>query len=188
MSATNDQRKMSQSNSVSIYARICNLYNLQPSKNEIGTSGEAFVNFALSYFPFFNIYFLDGKAPIEDFFCEVNDANFPFPFLIQVKSTTSGTTGSGSLSVTLPEDKKDALIKRPVPTYLAGVNIDKMEVYIAPVFDPTVKYGVIPPKHVIRLKNRVKMAKEIDLLKQDVINYWLNCGINTFKSTYTSKL
>lgn len=179
---------MTQNTSISVYARICNLYNLQPDKNQIGQTGESFVAFVFCYFPFFNVYFLGDKAPIEDFFCEINDENSPYPFLIQVKSTTGGTTGAGSLNATLPEDYKNALINRPIPTYLAGFDVDKMEVYLAPVFDPSVKYGVIPNNHVLRLMNRVRMANEIELLKKDVINYWENSNILPYKTTYKSLL
>lgn len=172
----------------SVYARICRLHNLQPDKNAIGTSGENFVAFVLNYFPFFNVFFLDGKAPIEDFFCEINDEGEPYPFLVQVKSTTTGTDDNGNLQTPLPEDKKQKLIARPIPTYLAGVDIDKMEVYLAPVFDPGVKYSTVKPNHVLKLKNRVRMANEIDLLKMDVRQYWYNSGIVAYKPSYQSVL
>lgn len=43
------------------YARICAKHNLPISKNQIGDSGEKILGFALSYFPFFNLYFLMEK-------------------------------------------------------------------------------------------------------------------------------
>lgn len=44
------------------YARICAKHNLPISKNQIGDSGEKILGFAMSYFPFFTLYFLDGNG------------------------------------------------------------------------------------------------------------------------------
>ena len=116
------------------YAKICAKHNLQVSKNQIGDSGEKILGFALSYFPFFNLYFLDGKASVEDFFGEIADENNPYPFLIQVKTTEQGIDAQNRLLATLPTGKRDKLISRPVPTYLAGIDLQSITLYLCPVF------------------------------------------------------
>ncbi len=173
---------------LSQYAQLCQQYNIPPSKNDIGESGEKLVAFILCYFPFFRVYFLDGKAPIEDFLAEINDEGTPYPFFIQVKSTTEGVNGAGSLIAHLEEQKRVALINRPIPTYLAGVDLNKQEVYLCPVYDPSVKYGVIPSKHVIKMVDQLNWAKEMDGLRQDVIRFWQQSGGIGFKPTYKSQL
>lgn len=171
------------------YARICAKYNLPISKNQIGDSGEKILAFALSYFPMFNIYFLDGKAPVEDFFGEIADEDKPYPFLIQVKTTEEGVDDKGRLLATLPKEKKDQLIKRPVPTYLAGIDLHKIEVYLCPVFDKGVAYTTIPPSHVITFDSLDDWVDQLQLLKEDVIEYWENCCNGTkVKQTFKSKL
>lgn len=170
------------------YARLCAKYNLPIDKNDIGESGEKLVAFVLCYFPFFRVYFLDGKAPIEDFMGEINDEATPYQFLVQVKATTEGTNGVGNLKAQLEESKRLALINRPIPTYLAGVDLNKQEVYFCPVFEKSVKYGVIPAKHVIKVTDLTNWATEMENLKQDVIDYWQQSGALPFKPTYKSKL
>ncbi len=179
---------MPATSSITEYARLCAQYNLPPKKNEIGESGEKLVAFVLCYFPFFRVYFLDGKAPIEDFLGEINDEATPYQFFVQVKATTEGTNGAGNLKVQLEEPKRLALINRPIPTSLAGVDLNKLEVYFCPVFDVSVKYGVIPANHVVKVPDLPNWAKEMDNLKQDVIDYWQQSGTVTFKPTYKSKL
>ena len=171
------------------YARICAKYNLPISKNQIGDSGEKILGFALSYFPFFNLYFLDGKAPVEDFFGEIPDEKNPYPFLIQVKTTEKGEDAKGNLQTTLPRDKKMQLINRPVPAYLAGIDLHKIKLYLCPVFDPSLAYSTILPNHVIDFDDLDKWAYEIALLKEDVIAFWENqTNATTQKSKYKSKL
>lgn len=174
--------------SITEYARLCAQYNLPLDKNDIGESGEKLVAYILCYFPFFRVYFLDGKAPIEDFLGEINNEKTPYPFFVQVKSTTEGTNGAGNLKAQLEESKRLALINRPIPTYLAGVDLNKMEVYFCPVFDVSVKYGVIPAKHVVKVTDLTNWAKEMEALKQDVIDYWTQSRVVTYKPTYKSKL
>ena len=84
--------------------------------------------------------------------------------------------------------KRLALINRPIPTYLAGVDLNKLEVFFCPVFDANVKYGVIPAKHVVKVTDLTNWAKEMEALKQDVIAYWQQFGAVTYKPTYKSKL
>lgn len=170
------------------YARLCAQYNLPPKKNDIGESGERLVAFVLCYFPFFRVYFLDGKAPIEDFLGEINDEATPYPFFVQVKATTEGTNRAGNLKAQLEEPKRLALINRPIPTYLAGVDLNKLDVYLCPVFDENMTYGVIPAKHVIKVTDLPNWAKEMENLKQDIIGYWQQSRAITFKPTYKSKL
>lgn len=174
--------------SITEYARLCQEYNLPIDKNNVGESGEKLVAYILCYFPFFRVYFLDGKAPIEDFLGEINNESTPYPFFVQVKSTTEGTNGVGNLNTQLEDSRRLALINRPIPTYLAGVDLNKLEVYFCPVFDVNVKYGVIPAKHVVKVTDLTNWAKEMSALKQDVINYWQLSGAVNFKPTYKSNL
>ena len=171
-----------------IYKEVNAQYNLPIDKNDIGESGEKLVAYILCYFPFFRVYFLDGKAPIEDFLGEINNEVTPYPFFVQVKATTEGTNGAGNLKAHLEESKRLAFINRPIPTYLAGVDLNKLEVYFCPVFDVSEKYGVIPAKHVVKVTDLTNWAKEMETLKQDVIAYWQQSGAVIYKPTYKSQL
>lgn len=171
------------------YARICAKHNLPISKNQIGDSGEKILGFALSYFPFFNLYFLDGKAPAEDFFGEIADETNPYPFLIQVKTTEKGVDAQGRLQATLPKDKRIELANRPVPTYLAGIDLHELKLYLCPVFDPSVAYSTIPPSHVIDFDDLDVWADELALLKRDVIQFWsTHTNTPAVKPSYQSLL
>lgn len=171
------------------YARICAAHNFPISKNKIGDSGENILGFAMSYFPVFNMYFLDGKAPIEDFFGEIADETNPYPFLIQVKTTEKGTDANGNLLATLPKNKREALVKRPVPTYLAAIDLHKIEVYLCPVFDPNIAYTTVPPTHVITFDDPDAWADIMDILRKDVIHFWeKHTDASSVKSNYKSML
>lgn len=175
--------------SLSQYLALCAQYNVTPDKNHSGDSGEKVVGALLSRFAFFNIYFLDGKAPIEDFVGEVADANKPYPFFVQVKSTIQGVDKYGKLQASLEDSKRLALLKRPIPTYLAGVDLNKLEVYLAPVFDSNVKYSTVPPSHVFGFNDDAKLAVQMNLLKDDIINFWDNqTDAPAKKTTYKSLL
>lgn len=175
--------------STSQYLALCKQYNVVPDKNQTGDSGEKVVGALLSRFPFFNIYFLDGKAPIEDFVGELTDPDKPYPFFVQVKSTVLGVDNGGKLQASLEESKRQALLKRPIPTYLAGVDINSLEVYIAPVFDPNKKYSTVPSTHVIGFANDQLLVSEMELLRNDIIQFWeQHTNSTSQKTTYKSLL
>ena len=61
-------------------------------KNAQGERGESIFKTRITQGDLFAIYFLGEKAPIVDFLLEINDKDTPYPFMVQVKSTTTLTS------------------------------------------------------------------------------------------------
>lgn len=157
-------------------------------QNAIGDRGESIFNTRITQDNLFKVYFLGEKAPIVDFLLEILDPATPYYFLVQVKGTTLGYQAGGNLKACVEEDKMIKLLQRELPTYVAGVDVDREIVYLCPAFDPTTRYPSIPVTHSLQLVNKVASRAILDLLKQDVINYWANSGMSNYKATYHSIL
>lgn len=160
------------------------------SSNIIGDVGENTAALRLSKTGIFKVYFLGEKAPITDFMLEILDDRKPYHALVQVKSTdqTDKYDAAGNMRTPVPDDKLLKLIARPLPTYVAGADIDDEVVFIAPAFDVNVRYPHIPPKLKLDLSDKVRSKRELERLKEDIINYWDSHRIPQHKSTYQSTL
>lgn len=161
-----------------------------PTQNAIGDRGESIFTTRISEFYQFNVYFLGEKAPIVDFLLEVEDTDKPYYFLIQVKSTTKGYhRKTGYIKAVISNSKLLELIKRPLPTYIAGVDVNNEIVYINPAFDTSVSYSSgMPVSHLLDRTKQVVSKATLDLLIQDVKNFWDNLSANGYKTSFHSVL
>lgn len=158
--------------------------------NLIGDRGESIFNTRITEHEMFNVYFLSAKAPIVDFLIEIADEATPFQCLVQVKSTSQGyLKRNGKLRAKVPVDKMQKLINRPLPTYVAGVDLKNEKVYICPAFNDANAYtSSIPITHILDKQNTVATQQTLDMLKQDIIEYWNKAKANLYKSSFNSRL
>lgn len=166
---------------------ICNLLNLEMDDDWKGTSGEDTAKAILGSFPIFRIVFMGEKYPVTDFYVEIaNDKERPYPFLVQVKTTTSELDEHGRLAVSVPHKKYIALCKRPLPTYVGGVDLSNESLYIRPAFDITEHVSFIEPQMVLSKKDKLDCGQKLLAIKRDVINYWDNLKPREYKQSYKS--
>ena len=160
------------------------------TSNIIGEIGENTAALRLSKYGIFKVYFLGDKAPIEDFLLEVIDDIHPYHCMIQVKATSQVDkyAPDGSMKTPVNAEKLKELTKRPLPTYVAGVDIDDEIIFIAPAFDGNIRYNTIPPKLRIDNTNPGRSKADLVKLKEDIINYWECIDINKCKQSYQSLL
>ena len=156
--------------------------------NALGERGESIFKTRITQGNLFAIFFLGDKAPIVDFFMEINDENTPYPFLVQVKSTTRGYNEQGKLKVRVSLKKYKALYARPLPTYIAGVDIKNETVYICSAFSDKKNLKSMDTRFRLKLSSPVRTKRVLELLKQDVIDYWTNSSISTHKKSFKSSL
>ena len=158
--------------------------------NLIGDRGESIFITRITEHEMFNVYFLSAKAPIVDFLIEIADEATPFQCLVQVKSTSQGyLKRNGKLRAKVPADKMQKLINRPLPTYVAGVDLKNERVYICPAFNDANAYtSSIPITHILDKQNAVATQQTLDMLKQDIIEYWNNANMNLYKTSFRSRL
>lgn len=158
--------------------------------NLIGDRGESIFNTRITEHEMFNVYFLSAKAPIVDFLIEIADEATPFQCLVQVKSTSQGyLKRNGKLRAKVPVDKMQKLINRPLPTYVAGVELKNEKVYICPAFNDANAYtSSMPITHILDKQNTVATQQTLDMLKQDIIEYWNKAKANLYKSSFKSRL
>lgn len=134
------------------------------------------------------MFFLGDKAPVVDFLVEINDTKVPYAFMVQVKSTIRGYNTAGDLKVRVSKDNYKALLKRPLPTYVAGVDINTETVYLCSAFSDKACVKSLPVKNKLRFTSPVTTKRVLDMLKNDVIKYWQNAKTIGFKKKYTSML
>lgn len=163
-------------------------------KNVVGDIGEMTVSIRLMESGLFNVFLLGGKVPAFDLLCEIipqNNQEKPYQFLIQVKSTDEVnpyTKRYHRLKTPVPQTKLDKLIDRPLPSYVAGVDLNNMDVVLVPAFDTNSGYGgSIPTTHVLIPGNAGNVAI-LQQLKADVINFWNGLNIDNYKPVYLSAL
>ncbi len=158
--------------------------------NNIGRRGENLVCLRLMKFNVFNVYFLGEKAPIMDFLIEIIDKDTPYCCALQVKSTEVRNCydKEGNMRTKVSEGDLKELIKRPLPTYVVGVDLNEEIIHIAPAFDENVKFNTIPPRLVLSNKDREKDKSNLNKLKADIIRYWNEIGISGHKNFYQSIL
>lgn len=156
-----------------------------------GESGELFVAGLLMTGGLFFAKQIGGKMPSFDIFAEVNDTATPFPLYIQVKTTKKRNKyNKASIKTPVPDNTVKELAAMPIPTYVAGYDIDSHIIYLAPVFSGNEHYSSIPITHKIELSNKAKAIIELEKLKNDVVNFFVNQGINmqNYKQSYVSQL
>lgn len=160
------------------------------SSNIIGDIGENTVALRLSKFGIFKVYFLGEKAPIEDFLLEILDENHPYHCLIQVKAVGRGEkyNKSGNMNTPVPTSKLKKLIERPLPTYVAGADIEDEVIFIAPAFNVDVKYSTIPPTLKIDNVDKTRSKADLEKLRDDIINFWEKAKMPNYKIKYASTL
>ncbi len=160
--------------------------------NIIGNNGERYAAIRLTQGQLFDVIELGGKTPAFDMLCRINDEQKPYQFLVQVKATETDiftTTQPIRIKTPVPKKKYVPLQKRPLPTYVAGVNNDTGDVYIAPAFDVTNEYGgSIPTTYLLSMSDKVGSLVNLNLLKQDVIDYWDGLDIQVYKPAFNSSL
>lgn len=157
-------------------------------QNSIGLRGESIFTTRITQGNIFNVYFLGDKAPIVDFLVEINDSKTPYAFMVQVKSTIRGYNKVGNLKVGVVKDKYKALLKRPLPTYIAGVDVNTETVFICSAFYDKSYIRSLPTKNKLKFTSPATTAKVLDLLKQDVIKYWQNSKMTNQKKKFKSSL
>lgn len=159
-------------------------------RNAIGDEGENIAATRLGMFFIFRCYLIGGKAPAFDILIEIMDENKPYQAMVQVKSTNDASPYDmkGNLKTPVPDDKLQNLISRPLPTYVAGIDIPTETMHLTPAFDRTVKLPSIPPTLVISLSNVARSQADLLKLKEDIINYWEGYNMHINKPTYKSTL
>lgn len=166
------------------------------SSNVIGDIGEMEVSTRLMETGLFIVFLLGGKVPAFDLLAEivpnVNSHEKPYQFLIQVKSTENAkpfTIAGHRLKTPVPKDKLNALIDRPLPSYIAGVDLNTSDVYLVPAFDRKAGYGgSIPDTFRLIKGNKVANAALLLRLKNDVISYWQGLNVDVHKPSFHSAL
>lgn len=169
---------------------------MELTTNAIGDIGEMTVSIRLMEFGLFNVYLLGDKVPAFDLLAELipqNAQEKPYQFLIQVKSTNDAhpyTINDRRLKTPVPDKKYQALIDRPLPSYVAGVDLNTSDVYLVPAFDRTKSYqNAIPTGFKLIGKPKEASNKmELQLLKDDIVQYWQHLNIDSYKPTYNSMI
>lgn len=65
----------------------------------------------------------------------------------------------------------------------------KMKEYICPAFNDANAYtSSIPITHILDKQNAVATQQTLDMLKQDIIEYWNNANMNLYKTNFRSSL
>lgn len=152
------------------------------------------VSVRLMEFGLINVFLLGGKVPAFDLLAELipqNAQEKPYQFLIQVKSTDIAhpyTKKDRRLKTHVSDKKLQALIDRPLPTYVAGVDLNTADVYLVPAFDRTKSFRNSIPTG-FKLINKPKKnsnKKELQRLKDDIVQYWQHLNIDKYKPHYNS--
>ena len=162
--------------------------------NAIGDIGEMVVSIRIMENGFFHAILLGGKVPSYDIIAEIIPANNnekPYQFLIQVKSTSDiqpFTVNDHRLKTPVPKGKYDALVDRPLPSYIAGVDLNTYNVYLVPAFDRNASYGGSIPTSFCLIPGDPHNIAKLQRLKNDVINYWHGLNIDVYKPNFASTL
>lgn len=162
--------------------------------NVIGDIGEMLVSTRLMESDIFFAYLLGGKVPAFDILAEIipGPNEMPYQFLIQVKSTDRQnpyTVNGNRIKTPVPKKKLGTLVDRPLPTYVAGVDLNTEDIFIVPAFDKNARYSSSLPTS-FKLSHGQKAANKLLLiqLKEDVIRYWQGLNIDTYKTTFKSSI
>lgn len=158
------------------------------STNIVGERGENIFRTRITQYGIFSAYFLGEKAPIEDILLEINDEKTPYSCLIQIKSTEQGYNKKKQLKVSVPKKKFKALLNRPLPTYVAGVDLNNEIVFITPAFKDLDRTASMKTNNKLDFNDQITTKNTLDELKNDIINYWNSMNVLNVKSNYNSKI
>lgn len=138
----------------------------------------------------FRVQLLGETVEAFDIYVEINDKTRPYPFLVQVKATDMDKRYNKNGIIAPVSDKKlKWLIDRLVPTYVAGLDLRDLKMYLAPAFNMRTSYRKgIPLTHTLDLNNRITTAGILRLLKRDVMNYWQRMNTANYKDSFISQL
>lgn len=162
--------------------------------NAIGDRGEMLASVRLTESNIFMTCLLGGKVPAYDILAEINPGpnEMPYQFLIQVKSTDRQnpyTVKGKRIKTPIPNKKLGALVDRPLPTYVAGVDLNTEDVFIVPAFDKNAGYSSSIPTSFKLSPGQKAVNKSLLLkLKEDVIRYWQGINIDAYKTTFKSSI
>lgn len=156
--------------------------------NAMGARGESIFKIRITEHYLFTGDFLGDKFPIVDFLLEVNEPTGTYPFFVQVKSTEKGYDANGNLQIKVPKNKYRALQRKPFPTYVAGVDVNKEIVYLCSAFQKNKTISSMPTRHCLKFSRKKRTLCTLQLLKQDVIDYWDGLYTKVNKDTFRSKL
>ena len=148
------------------------------TNNEIGDLGEAIFNVEISRDYIFRPRHLGEKWPSSDFYVELIGPKEHFFFIVQVKSTTQGVDASGNLKVKAPKKKVADLNAYYCPTYLAGVNVNTNEVYLAAINKDLDKdFSKMPTVFKLDTNNRKTLFNEVK-------SFWENTDLRNYKDNF----
>lgn len=156
--------------------------------NKIGARGESIFMTRITQFGLIDGFFLGDKAPIVDFYLDFVEGNESYQFLVQVKSTTLGYDNNGNLKISVPQSKYRQLQKKRLPTYVAGVDVNKEIVYLCSAFQERKVISSMPTKHSLKLTRPFRSKKTLKLLKEDVIRFWNGTITKDYKNKFKSKI
>lgn len=166
---------------------VCNLLNIEMDNNSIGENGEDIAKAILGSFSIFRVVFLGDKNPITDFYAEIAKGQGKgYPFLVQVKTTMSELDEHGRLHVAVPNEKYQSLCQRPIPTYVAGVDLNNHTLFIRPAFDESEHVSFIAPNMVISFYDKLDCGQKLQTIQRDVITYWESIKAGEYKKSYQS--
>ena len=162
--------------------------------NLIGDRGEMIASNRLMEGGLFYVECIGGNMPTFDLLCTIAPQNVgekPYQFLVQVQSSkklTLYTKRNNRIKTPVTTSDLQALIDYPLPTYVAGVDIEAEKVYIAAAFDKNLRYSSsIPTGHYLE-NNSPNNASHLNSLKQDVIRFWQGLNVDIYKPSYQTQL
>lgn len=161
--------------------------------NIIGDNGERWAAIRLTQGQLFDVIELGGKTPAFDLLCRINDPQKPYQFLVQVKATEQVNRFTKKppirIKTPVPTKKYRPLQRRPLPTYIAGVDNVTGDVYIAKAFQTANIYGsTVPTVYHLSQNNLLQSSIYLNMLKRDVLAYWDGLNIQNYKSSFNSVL
>lgn len=155
--------------------------------DSIGQRGEKIFSVLITRWcdghPWFTDTFQGDKHETTDFLVELVEPTAGHAcFFVQVKSTRSNYKGTGArrkLDVTVPRKDVEKLKKMPVPTYVVGIDVDRVCGFIVGITQATSgSINGIPVRHSLNCRTLKALWKEID-------DYWKARAILSQKSKFT---
>lgn len=156
----------------------------------IGSQGEMLACVILQIDEIFRVQLLGGNVEAFDVYGEINDKTTPYPFIVQVKATDMDIRYNiHGIKTPVPDVKLKWLVDRLIPTYVAGIDLRDLKMYMAPAFNTNVSYrNGIPVSHMLDLNNRNTSANVLHILKDDVLNFWRGMNTVHYKDSFKSQL
>lgn len=161
--------------------------------NIVGDNGERLAAIRLTQGNIFDVIVIGGKAPAFDLLCQIEDPVIPYQFLVQVKATEADDVFTKKkpirIKTPVPAENYRLLQIKPLPTYVAGVDITTEDVFIAPAYQTINLYGgSIPTLYHLTKADLQQSLKYLTMLKDDVVAYWDRLDIQNYKSAFKSRL